>query len=161
MINKYVVFIGLCSYNLFNFGSNYSDFLKKNKLILSENQKIVFHKFVDDWRWFLKTKSKFDYNSCPESDQKELAFLFVSRNYNQFVMGKLYLEEETCQQACTSREEEMKHQYGENINVCDDWYYNRSKIQRDALRNNIEELTGENRKLWPAILAVTTKYLKQ
>ena len=42
MINKYVVFIGLCSYNLFNFGSDYSDFLKKNKLILSENQKIVF-----------------------------------------------------------------------------------------------------------------------
>ncbi len=161
MINKYIVLIGFCSYHLFNFGSDDSDFLKKKALILSEDQKNVFHKFVDDWRWFLKTKSEFDYNSCSESDQEELAFLFVSRNYNQVVMGRLDLEQETCQQACTSREEEMKHQYGENINVCDDWYYNRYKIQTDALRNNIEELTGRNRQMWHEILAVTTKYLKQ
>ena len=157
MINKYVVFIGLCSYNLFNFGSDYSDFLKKNKLILSEDQKIVFHKFVDDWRWFLQIKPDFNYNSCPESDQEKLAFLFVNRNYNQFVINGLYREQVLSQQACASREEKMKRQYGENINVGDDWYYNCSKIQTDALRDNIEELTGENRKLWPAILAITRK----
>lgn len=118
-----------------------TDFLKRNGLVLSPEQKVVYDLFVNDWKTFAIKHGR-DYDKYCEDHKEALAFCFLNRCYYQHRIDKHKKELENCQNRYNNRMEEMKHQYSNNVEIdhFQDWYYQREKIHESDLQDAIAEL---------------------